>query len=201
MMELASPGGGPQIKGQLLVARLEHLRAAFGSSAIGRLLERLAWSDAELMRDVSRERWYPFGLLHRVDEAIARELAPDDPEIYEHLGWASAHHRTEWLGEQAALVSVHGFLARAAEDHRRFHSFGRAEYRRQGFTSGELHYAGYPESYTSFCRASRGYFLGVIELLTGQPGEVEEPECQCRRDPACLFVLRWKSRPAAPVQG
>jgi predicted hydrocarbon binding protein len=186
----------PLIRGQLLVARLEHLREAYGALAIPNVLAQLRDEDAALLRDVNRERWYAFGLLHRLDEAIARELAPGDPQVFEQLGWASARHRTEWLGEHAALVSVHAFLSRVADEHHRFQTFGQAHYRRTGFHEGELRFSDYPEVYPSFCASARGYFLGVLQLLTGHPGSVEETGCQCRQDPACTFVLRWQRGPA-----
>jgi predicted hydrocarbon binding protein len=181
----------------LLIARIEYLREAFGAPAVPKVLGTLREQDAEQVRDANRDRWYPFGLLNRLDEAIARELAPDDPEIFERLGQASARHRTEWLGEHAALFSVHGFFSRVADEHHRFHTFGKAVYRRLGFHEGELRFSEYPEAYPSFCGASRGYFRGVLQLLTGNPGSVSETECQCRKDPACVFRFRWQREATA----
>lgn len=192
-MERSAPAeAGPQIRGQLLIARVEYLREAFGAPALAKVLATLAEHDAEQVREANRDRFYAFGLLNRLDEAIARELAPGDPEIFERMGVASARHRTEWLGEHAALFSVHGFFSRVAEEHHRFHTFGKAEYRRLGFHEGELRFSEYPEAYRSFCGASRGYFRGVLQLLTGNPGSVAENACQCEQDPACVFRLRWQ---------
>jgi hypothetical protein len=187
-----APQDIPRVRGQLVLARLDHLRSVFGPVALPRVLALLPRADAESLRDAARDRWYPFSLLHHLDEAIAHELAAGDPTIFERLGEASARHRTEWLGEHAALVSVHGFLSRVAEEHHRFHSFGKAVYRRRGFHQGELQFSEYPEAYATFCSASRGYFMGVLQMLTGNPGTVEEAQCQCRKDPACVFTLRWQ---------
>jgi len=188
-----------QIKGQLLAARLDFLRVTFGPGADRSILETLGEQDRQWLSTCERERWYPFALLNRLDEAIARELAPDDPEIFERMGWASARHRTEWLGEEAPHVNAHGFLARVAEEHRRFHNFGAAEYVRSGFQAGVLRFSEYPEAYPSFCVASRGYFMGVLELLTGQPAEVVEIECQCQGGSACAFDLHWQP-PVLPTK-
>jgi hypothetical protein len=148
------------------------------------------------LRGLEREQWYLFRTFAHLDEVIARLYAPDDPLIHEHLGEASARHRTEWLGEHAHLYSVHGFLSRAADDHRQFQSFGEAVYRRTGFTEGQIEFSGYPEAYVVFCRASRGYFRRTVEILTGAAVEVDELRCQTRGEGSCLFRIRWQERPA-----
>ncbi|MBI3932951.1 MAG: TIGR02265 family protein [Acidobacteria bacterium] len=192
---MTAPGGAPQLRGQLLQARLQYLSKQ-GEAAGERVLSSLAAEDREALGSLDREAWYPFGLLIRLDRAIARVLAPGDEGIFERMGEASARHRTEWLGEHATLVSPHGFLSRAAEDHRHFQDFGRASYRRTGFTAGELTFAGYPELDESYCRSAAGYFRGSVALLTGGPVTVEERECQCRGDAACVFAVRWSGKPA-----
>lgn len=179
------------MKGQIFLARLEYLRESHGGEGLRRVLARLPDADRSRLTSVDREAWYPFGLLMRLDRAIAEVVSPSDPTIYERLGVASSRHRTEWLGEHARLISVHGFLSRVAEEHRRFHNFGKAEYRRTGFTEGQLAYSDYPELDEIWCRASCGYFRGAIEFLTGGPAGVEERQCQCRGDAACVFHVHW----------
>ena len=198
---MAQALGGPlaprptaNIKGQLFEARLAWLREKHGADAVERVLDALPEEDRAVLRGVSREAWYPFGVLIRLDGVIASVLEPDNAAIYEELGMASARHRTEWLGDHARLVSVHGFLSRAAEDHRRFHDFGTAVYRRVGFYGGELEYSGYPESYVVFCRSSRGYFQRAVELLTKAEVTVEESTCQAQGGESCLFRIRWGTR-------
>jgi uncharacterized protein (TIGR02265 family) len=191
---MTDPPAGPHIKGQLFQARFAWLKETHGSQSIERVLQALSEDDRKRLRGIERETWYPFATFIRFDEAIARLLEPDDDLIYEHLGVASARHRTEWLGDHARLVSVHGFLSRAAEDHRRFHSFGAAVYRRTGFNEGELEYTGYPEAYDVFCRSSRGFFQSAVEQLTGSTVTVEERQCQVRGDRCCLFWIHWGTR-------
>ncbi len=181
----------PQVKGQLLIARFDYLSDIHGAQAAARVLDALGAEDRRLMRGLVRESWYPFALLMRLDHTLARLLGGGDPAFFEELGSHSARHRTEWLGEHAALISVHAFLSRVAEQHRSFHDFGRAAYQRTGFHSGELAFRDYPEVDEAFCRASRGYFRGVLALLTEGVAQVVEATCQCRHDSACLFRLRW----------
>ena len=179
----------PLLKGQLFVVRLEYLQRMHGTQGLRQTLECLPRVERERLRSLERNAWYPFRTLVQLDRAIAAVTAPDDPSIYERLGEASSHYRTEWLGRHAPLVSVHGFLARSAEEHRRFHNFGRASYRRTAFTEGEMSLSDYPEVDEVFCRSATGYFRGVLQALTNAPAVVEEHRCQCRGDDACLFRL------------
>lgn len=191
MADVTVPPAGAHMKGQIFLARLEYLREAHGSEGLQRVLASLPAQDRERLAGVDREAWYPFAMLLRLDRAIGLVLAPGDPAIYERLGEASSRHRVEWLGEHARLVSVHGFLSRVADEHARFHTFGKAAYRRTGFTEGEIRYSDYPELEDIWCRASTGYFKGAIEFLTGGPATVRETKCQCRGDEACLFQMNW----------
>lgn len=186
------PPEGAHIKGQLFLARLEYLRQNHGAGAVDEILDRLPDGAGERLRGVDREAWYPFSALVQLDLAIAALEVPGTVDIFERLGSASARHRTEWLGEHVRLFSVHGFLSRVADEHRRFHSFGHAAYRRTGFTEGEIAFSGYPEAYEVFCRASKGFFRAAVEFLAGGPAEVVERTCQCRAQPACVFSIRWK---------
>ncbi len=186
------PSAGPHLKGQLFLARLEYLQENHGAAAIDRVLCSLPDRAGEKLRSVDRHAWYPFSTLMHLDAAIARLLAPGDEEIFDLLGSASARHRTEWLGEHARLFSVHGFLSRVADEHRIFHSFGHAAYRRTGFTDGEIAFSAYPEAYESFCKASRGFFRAAVQHLAGTPTDVVERTCQCRGDAACVFHIRWR---------
>jgi hypothetical protein len=187
-----APAAGPQIKGQLFLARLEYLRDGHGPAAIEQVLASLPGGAGEKLRGIDRESWYPFSVLVLLDTAIAKLMAPGQEDIIERLGGASARHRTEWLGEHVRLFSVHGFLSRVADEHRRFHSFGHAAYRRTGFTQGEIAFSGYPEAYEVFCRSSRGFFRAAVSHLAGAPATVEERTCQCRGEPACVFHIRWR---------
>ena len=188
---MTEPPAGAHLKGQIFLARLEYLREYHGAEGLQRVLGTLPGEDRDRLAGVDREAWYPFAMLMRLDKTIAGTLAPSDPAIYERLGAASSRHRTEWLGEHARLVNVHGFLSRVADEHRRFHTFGKALYHRTGFTEGEIAYSECPEVDLVWCSASRGYFRGAIEFLTGGPVAVDERKCQCRSDEACVFKLRW----------
>jgi hypothetical protein len=181
----------PCLRGQMFLASLGWVRDRHGVEALQAVLADLAPADRALVAAVDRDGWYPFAALARLSECIARVVAAGDEAVFEELGAASARHRTEWLGRDAHLVSVHSFLRTAAEEHRRFHDFGEAVYTRAGFHEGVIAFSAYPEAHASFCRASVGYFRCAVELLTGQPPRVEETTCQCRRDPACRFAIRW----------
>ncbi len=181
----------PQLRGQLLLSRLEHLREAYGEDARDAVLAQLTEPEQQQLANLAREAWYPLRLLIALDHAASRVLAAGDPGIYERLGAASARHRTEWIGEHFALVSPHAFLSRVAEQHRQFHTFGRAAYRRLGFEGAEIAFSEYPDLDASYCRSALGYLKRSVELLTDGPAAVVERECQLRGDPACVFAIRW----------
>jgi len=191
---LRASGPTPQLRGQLLLARIDYLREAHGETAMAAVLARLTENERQDLAQVARDGWYHFGLLVSLDRAIAAVIAPGDPRIFERLGEASARHRTEWLGPHVSLVSPHSFLSRVAEEHRRFHTFGRAAYRRLGFGAAELAFSEYPQLDESYCLSARGYIKGSVETLTGGAASVEERECQRRGDPACVFSIRWGAR-------
>jgi hypothetical protein len=186
---------GPHLTGQIFLSRMEYIRQFYGPASVRSVLEALSESDRMLLRAVHDQGWYPFGTLVRLDHAIAQILAPDDAEIFERLGADLFRHRTRWLVERSPAVSPHGFLLRVAEEHRRFHSFGRASYRRTGATEGELAFCAYPELDESFCRSSLGYLRRAVEFLTERPVAIAERLCQLRGEGACAYGVNWSIAP------
>lgn len=194
-----APGaeGADLLTGRLFTHRLEHVREHLGAAGVEKVLRALSDDDRAALRSLDREGWYPFALFLRLDRTIAGVLAPGDPAVFESLGRDAARRRTVWLGANAPLVSVHAFLARMAEEHRTFHSFGSASYVRLRFNEGEIAFSGYPSELDPiYCASARGYLLGAIEVLTGLPGTVVEERCQTRGDGECAFRLRWPGREA-----
>jgi hypothetical protein len=182
-----------QLRGQLLQSRLEYVRSQHGAAAVERVLQALPAEERARLGGLTRDAWYPFQTLTRLDRTIAGVLGEGE-RMFVELGRASARHRTEILGEHAPLVSVHGFLSRLADEHRRFHTFGRAEYRRLGFRHGQIAFFEYPETDPVYCLSGIGYMMGAVEQLSGADARVEELTCQCHGDPACRFDVRWEER-------
>lgn len=183
--------GRPCLKGRFFQVRFEYVREYYGYDALAGVLAALPDDERRLLAGLDGDAWYPFRSLNVLDRCIARCLAPDDPGLYERLGAMSARHRADLLGEHARLINVHGFLSRLADEHDRYHTFGRLSYRRQGFTEGEIRAAEFPEVDEVYCRGSRGYLRAAVELLTGGPAEVWEAGCQCLGDPACVYRIKW----------
>jgi uncharacterized protein (TIGR02265 family) len=82
----------PRAKGGLLVARLEYLRAQGGTELLESVLARLAPADVGMLRRPIRPAsWYPLGVQHRLDDAIASVLSPSDrSEAFVQVGRAYA---------------------------------------------------------------------------------------------------------------
>jgi hypothetical protein len=184
---------GPHLHGDIVVSRFDYLKREHGADAIARVLEALPAEDRTRLGGVDRNIWYPFGTLVRLDRAIMAAVGNGDLRLYERLGEAAAQERTLWLGEHASLVNVHGFLARMAEEHRRFHNFGRAEYRRINFSVGEISFSDYPETDPIYCLSAKGYIRRSIAYLTEGCVNAEERYCQNNGDVACVWSLRWST--------
>jgi hypothetical protein len=187
----------PSLKGHFFQVRIEYVREHYGYEALAQVMEALPEEERRLLEGLDGDGWYPFRSLNALDRCIARRLAPDDPGLFERLGALSARHRADLLGEHARLINVHGFLSRLADEHERHATFGRASYQRMGFTEGVIRVSGFPEVDEVYCRGSRGFFRAAVELLTGGPVEVEEPRCQCRGAPACVYWLKWPRQEGA----
>lgn len=186
------------LKGQLLQSRFEYVRHRHGPAAVQRVLDALPEAERGRLKGLTREAWYPFRTLLLLDRAIVDVVGAGDERVLFDLGRASARHRTEWLGEHAPLVNVHGFLSRMAEEHRRFHTFGRAEYRRLGFRHGQIAFFEFPEPDPAFCLSGSGYISAAVEQLSGRSPRVEELSCQCKGQPSCSYDVRWEEAAAPP---
>src|SRR5262245_30881149 len=115
---------GAHVRGHLLRARFDYLRRGPGPGAIATVLAALPRAERAAVRGVEPWQWYPFATLILLDKAIATVLGREEVELFEEVGRHSGLQRTEWMGTEAPLVSVHAFLSRVAEDHRMFTSVG-----------------------------------------------------------------------------
>jgi predicted hydrocarbon binding protein len=181
----------PRIRGQIFESRILWVRDHEGPASVQTVMEALTPEDRKAIRGLERGGWYPLSLFLRMEQAMVVTLGGGDPVLLERMGEGSARRRTEWLKEHGSLVSVHGLLARIAEEHRHFLTFGRATYQRLGFHTGEIVFSEYPEPSLQLCRSARGYLRGAVEAVAGTAAAVETT-CQCQGAPACTFRLSWK---------
>jgi hypothetical protein len=194
------PPPGAHVRGHLLRTRFDFLRRGPGPGAIEAVLAALPRGERALLRGVEPWRWYPFAALILLDKAIATVLGREEVELFEEVGRLSGQQRTQWMGTEAPLVSVHAFLSRVAEDHRLFTSVGKVVYRRGGFNEGDMLSSEFPGVHRAWCGSARGFLRGAVERLAGSPVTVDERSCQTWGDAACLFRVRWTGRETdAPV--
>src|SRR5262245_11513725 len=84
---------GTHIKGTSLIARIHYLEEEKGAEVKRRVLDSLSAADREqLSRLLLPVREYPLELNARLDDAIARVIAPGEPveRVYRQLGRVSA---------------------------------------------------------------------------------------------------------------
>jgi uncharacterized protein (TIGR02265 family) len=192
--EGASTPSGTAVRGHIVAARFRYIERHHGSSMITSVMESLQDEDRALLTSVARHNWYPFQTVLRLDKTIARVLNAEQPAIFERFGEASAQDWAEWVGQAAAVMSVHTFLARTADNQREIHTFGFATYNRLGFNKGELRCFGYPEKDPVWCRSALGFLRRAVQILTRGEVTVQETQCQCSGDEACVYQVSWEGK-------
>ena len=95
---MATPASNTKVKGTVIAARLAFVRNRGGEALLDRVLSRLPAEDAKALRGVILvTSAYSMPLNLRLDQAIAAELSPGEPDrIFVEMGrstWTSRPHR------------------------------------------------------------------------------------------------------------
>lgn len=199
-----------KIKGALLRARLDWLRAREGDEALARVLGRVPESErAVLAESLVPSLWYPTSLLEALDSALAAELAAgaDDEEIEELFEEAGEH-----VARQHAR-SIYRLFFRETEPDRvlrvaacvfsTYYSGLAAEPQDgDGADGGEtpprggrLKVDGGGPS-RARCRSTLGYFRGVLSACTEQRVVARETACRAWGDAECEMSFECQEEPA-----
>ena len=76
----------PNVKGSVLLSRLDFVRAHFGEEGVARLLEALPDKDRRVVTKMLPAQWYPFSFGERIDAAVMKVLGGGDPATFHRLG-------------------------------------------------------------------------------------------------------------------
>jgi hypothetical protein len=183
--------GTGRVKGTMLAAHVKWVRDK--SSAT----EYVDFWDL-LPRDVRRSigmvlpvKWYDFSNLMAIDHAIVEIFGSRSKSVLRELGAYSAQVNLEGAYKAFTRPGIHEFFTASARLHSQFQDFGDAAYAARGATSGAMTHRHYTSYSPLYCESAAGYYQEAVVLHGGNGVTVNEAECQCRGDGACVFVMRW----------
>jgi uncharacterized protein (TIGR02265 family) len=185
----------PNIKGSVLIARLEFVRERGGDAALNAVLARLPKADQDTLRNtLFSSSWYPLALNLRLDAAIADELSPNGRDaVFIDMGRKSASvnlagvHRA-WVHEN----NPHFLLSMAPGIYRMYYQIGERTYEKTGEKSAVLRTYGAINVTASDCLTVAGWYIRAIEMCGGRNVRVKETHCRARGDGHCEYTCEWE---------
>jgi uncharacterized protein (TIGR02265 family) len=185
---------GATVGGNIILARRTFVLDRGGPTLWERVLARLPPDDAtQLRRTLLVTSSYPLDLNLRLDDAIARELYPDQPErAFIEMGRKSAD--VNLGGPQRAFVregDPHHLLGFTETIYAFYYGEGRRTYEKTGPNSAVLTTYDAPPSTPGDCATVVGWHQRALELSGAVNVEVVETRCRNRGDPVCEYRLSW----------
>jgi uncharacterized protein (TIGR02265 family) len=184
----------PTVGGNILLARHAFVKAKGGEQLWQRVLSHLPAEDQKLLRrTLLVTSSYPLELNLRLDEAIARELHPGEPErAFLEMGQSSA---------EVNLRGPHKPFLRQADPHyllsftemiyAYYYNEGRRTYEKTGPTSATLTTHDAPPATPGDCLTVVGWHQRAIELSGGKNVKVVETRCRSKGDTVCEYRCSW----------
>lgn len=135
--------------------------------------------------------WYPeedqLGLLR----ALA-SFMPRAPDPYVTMGRGTARSDLTGIYKlQFRAGDVVRTLAFAGALWRNAHDTGEMTTEAQGTNVVMVRLRDYGAVSSEMCRVCTGYFVEVVSLAMGKPGEVQHIECRLTGAPVCVWRVRW----------
>jgi uncharacterized protein (TIGR02265 family) len=182
------------IGGHVILARRTFVMDAGGVELWERVLARLPADDAtQLRRTLLVTTTYPLDLNLRLDEAIARELYPAEPQrAFREMGRKSAD--VNLGGAQRSFVregDPHHLLALTETIYAFYYGEGRRAYDKTGEKSAVLTTYDAPPSTPGDCATVVGWHERALELSGAKDVKVVETRCRNRGDTVCEYTLTW----------
>jgi uncharacterized protein (TIGR02265 family) len=188
--------GSPRsrVKGGVIKARLEFVRARAGEAGLESVLSRLSREDQEVLRGwILPTTWYPLDVNLRLDDAIAAILSAGDRDrIFVEMGRASADSNLG--GPQRPYLregDPHYLLRATSAIFLAYYQVGRRTYERTGDTSAVLRTYDAENVTHTDCLTVVGWHQRAIELCGGKAVRVTETLCRTRGDPHCEYRCEW----------
>ena len=185
----------PRVRGRILLARMSYLRRKAPIGAIDRVLARLSAADQALLHgSITESESYPFEVNQRLDEAIAKEVSPGNPDaVFLDMGRVSAE--ANLLGTQRSLITkgdCHRFLSQAPEIYRLYYDVGRRAYLKVDEHTGLVRTFDAENVTREDCLTVAGWYARALELCGGCEVRVTDDRCRVRGDTFCEYRCEWR---------
>jgi uncharacterized protein (TIGR02265 family) len=183
-----------QVGGNTILARRKFVVDRGGEELWERVLRHLPAADAtQLRRTILVTGTWPLELNLRLDDAIARELFPGEPErAFREMGRASADVNLK--GSQKAFLrdgDPHHLLSFAESIYAYYYGEGRRTYEKTGPNSAKLVTYDAPPATPGDCLTVVAWHERAIELSGGRNARVQETRCRSRGDRVCEYHCTW----------
>ncbi|HUJ28096.1 MAG TPA: DUF2378 family protein [Myxococcales bacterium] len=184
----------PTVGGNIILARRVFVTETGGLDLWERVLKRLPPQDAaQLRKTLLVTSNYPLDLNLRLDDAIARELYPGEPDrAFREMGRKSAD--VNLTGPQRGFVregDPHHLLGFTDTIYAFYYGEGRRTYEKTGANSATLTTYDAPPSTPGDCATVVGWYERALELSGAQGVQVVESRCRNRGDLVCEYKLTW----------
>lgn len=188
---MAESIGGGHVKGAMVRAHQEWVKAHQGDAVLEKVFELLPAEASRGLRRVVATSWIPFRDAVAFDRAVAKVVGGREEQLYRELGRYSANQNLTGVYRIFKREDIHDFFRRSAALHAQFQDFGSQIYEATSDTSATIRFPA--EHYSStHCSSAIGYYEEVIRIHGGTSPSVEETQCLCRGDRECVFELRWQ---------
>lgn len=182
------------VKGGVIKARLEFVRARAGEPGLESVLSRLPPEHQVVLRGlILPSTWYPLDLNLRLDDAIAAVLSAGDRDrVFVEMGRASADSNLG--GPQRPYLregDPHYLLRATPAIFLAYYQVGRRTYERTGETSAVLRTYDAEDVTRTDCLTVVGWHQRAIELCGGKAVRVTETLCRTRGAPHCEYRCEW----------
>lgn len=181
------------VKGSVLLSRLEYVWRRWGEAGVARVLSRLPDGDrAHFGSPIMPFAWYPFDLNEHLDTAIAAEVGPGD-DIFRALGAASADDNLTSAAQRHYIRerNPHALLKQASSIYSNYYDTGRREYERVSDTKAVLRTHDSESFSVEDCLTVVGWHVRAIEMCGGRSVRASEPQCRALGGEVCEYVLEW----------
>ncbi|MFQ5718855.1 MAG: TIGR02265 family protein [Acidobacteriota bacterium] len=180
------------VKGSVLLSRLDFVREQFGEEGLARLLDALSEEDRRVTTKLLPAQWYTFDLGERIDSAVMNVLGKGAADTFLRLGFQSAD--VNLAGVHSVFVHAgdpHGLLRRAPAIYQLYYDTGHRTYEQTGENSCRLTTFDSEGFSEADCYTVIGWHQRAVEICGGENVEVDHVRCRARGDAVCQYEISW----------